>query len=291
MRLITVKRSRIEIGSSSVPPLLEVPLDRRHCGLRGGVEPAVRTLLEIDPQCRGAGRSSGMDRCEIESHRFKKVGFATPTRVVAEFDFSGICGNTPEDEPVTVADLEKRIRSAVFAVRQVKEARSLGFPSMRPRPGRRHQRLGFAQHLTAAPEGNRDKAGPSKAAAALDARAETNVFGVFWQTRNQRIRDLSQRNSFRIAGNFFPEFLRLVVGGERHPTLGCVVLKPRKPLLGSLREAATSRHARRRRTLGHQYHNRRARLGRIAPRDRSDTSFAPAAWLVLRAALGGVWRS
>src|ERR1700682_10630 len=122
MRLITVKRSPSEIGSSSVPPLLEVPLYRCHCGLRGGVEPAMRTLLEIGPQRGGAGRSGGMDRCEIESHCLQNID---PDRAagVDEFDFAGIGGNAPEDE--LVVRVEKRIRSTVFTICQSKEVRRL----------------------------------------------------------------------------------------------------------------------------------------------------------------------
>src|SRR3981081_2788686 len=117
--IITAKRSPSEIGSSSVPPLLEVPSDRRHRGLRGGIEPVARSFFEIGPQSGGAGRPSGMDRCEIESHRLKKAGLETPAGAVAELDFPGIRGDAPEDE--SVSDFEKRIRSAVLAVRQFKE--------------------------------------------------------------------------------------------------------------------------------------------------------------------------
>src|SRR6267154_2697135 len=110
--IITAKRSPSEIGSSSVPPLLEVPPDRR----RRGIEPVARSFFEIGPQSGGAGRPSGMDRCEIESHRLKKAGLETPAGAVAKLDFPGIRGDAPEDE--SVSDFEKRIRSAVLAVRQ-----------------------------------------------------------------------------------------------------------------------------------------------------------------------------
>lgn len=106
--IITAKRSPSEIGSSLVPPLLEVPPDRRH---RGGIEPVARSFFEIGPQSGGARRSSGMDRCEIESHRLKKPGLETPASAVAELDFPGIRGDAPENE--SVSDFEKRIRSTV----------------------------------------------------------------------------------------------------------------------------------------------------------------------------------
>src|SRR5258705_11592825 len=118
MRLITVKRSPSEIGSSSVPPLLEVPLYRCRCGLRGGVEPAVRTLLEIGPQRGGAGRSGGMDRCEVESHRLQNIALDLRAADVREFDLAGIGGDAPEDE--LAMHSEKRIRRPVFAICQSK---------------------------------------------------------------------------------------------------------------------------------------------------------------------------
>src|SRR5712664_4331651 len=202
MRLITVKRSPSEIGSSSVPPLLEVPLYRCGRGLRGGVEPAVRTLLEIGPECGGAGRSSGMDRCEIESHRLQNID---PDRAagVDEFDFAGIGGNAPEDE--LVVRVEKRIRRTVFAICQSKEVRRLGFSAIGPGPRRWHQCLGLAQHLAAAPEGVRNETRPSKAARAGDARTKAGIFRVLRQARNQCIGNLARWVRFWIAGNLFPE--------------------------------------------------------------------------------------
>lgn len=48
---------------------------------------------------------------------------------------------------------------------------------MGPGPGRRYQRLGFAQHLTPAPESNRDVARPSKAPPRL-TREQKRTFSV-----------------------------------------------------------------------------------------------------------------
>src|SRR5882757_323276 len=113
-----------------------------------------------------------MNRRKVESHGLDKIESDLRAGVVAKLDFMGIGGGAPKDE--FVADIEKRVGRPISAIRQFKEARGSVFFAVGPNPGRWHQRLGLAQHVSAVPVADRNKARPSKAAAAFDARAEAN---------------------------------------------------------------------------------------------------------------------
>ena len=87
---------------------------------------------------------------------------------------------------------------------------------MGPNPCRGHQRLGLAQHTSAAPIADRDVTRPPQAAAALAARAQANAVPVdaLRQAVDQRPRDPLRRFCLGIFLDLGPKILGLALARQ-----------------------------------------------------------------------------
>src|ERR1051326_3162691 len=179
-------------ASLAVPPRMKITLHRGRRGFCGVVEPAAAAPLQVITQRVNARGARGVDRGEIKSHRLQERALEIFLRTVAELDLAGVRSEATNDPFAPY--VERRIGRPIFAFRKLQRARRLA--AMHPGPCRRHQRLGLAQHASAAPVGDRDIARPAEAAATRDAPAIADFCGAFRQACVEKLHD----NARRLAG-------------------------------------------------------------------------------------------
>src|SRR4030095_12964252 len=152
---------------------------------------------------------------QVVTHRLEKVRAQSSRREVFQVEFACIRGDSSKDESVRYK--KTWVRRPVGALGQFQEAGTRICLLAGPVPRRRHQCLGFPDHLAALPVSDHHKARTSETATALLATCESGYHRTRWQRSAKRGTHLGRRVGIGAVVDLLPE----LAGGVVEPRNLC----------------------------------------------------------------------